>query len=227
MAAEVVLPILQSQNAEFHCQHSPHIILFCGVNGNGKTTTAGKLASKLHVEGKKVLLAACDTFRAAAVEQLRVWSERSGADLFHGAHGADPASVAFQAVQKAQLEGYDVLIIDTAGRLQNKQNLMDELGKITRVMKKLLPEAPHDSILVVDATTGQNALSQVELFTQSTPLTGLIVTKLDSTAKGGIIVNLVKKFSLPVFFVGVGEGIDDLAPFDPEGFVSALFDLEA
>lgn len=200
----------------------PQVILVCGVNGNGKTTTIGKLAKRYRQEGKKVMIAACDTFRAAAVEQLAVWAERAGVPLVQGAFQAEPASVAYMACEKALAEGVDVLLIDTAGRLQNKLNLMEELAKIVRVIKKILPEAPHNTLLVLDATTGQNAKSQVEIFTKLVQLTGLIITKLDGSAKGGIVVSLAEQFKLPIHAVGVGEGIEDLRPFEAEAFAKAL-----
>jgi fused signal recognition particle receptor len=222
LVAAVIVPILRCNSVVWEAKNCPHIMMFCGVNGSGKTTTVGKMAILLRDAGKKVLLVACDTFRAAAVEQLQVWSERSGAGFFCGAHDADPASVAFSALQKAQSEGYDVVMIDTAGRLQNKQNLMDELGKINRVINKVMPDAPHDTILVIDATNGQNVINQVEVFSQIVNITGMAITKLDSTARGGVIVRLSQKFSIPVLFAGVGEGDRDLVPFDIDAFVKAL-----
>jgi fused signal recognition particle receptor len=207
----------------FAITSKPHIILVCGVNGNGKTTTIGKLAKKFQDEGKKVLFAAADTFRAAAVEQLQVWADRVGTDCVTGAVNADPASVAFQAVEKAKSEGYDVVLIDTAGRLHNKTNLMEELQKIKRVINKQDEAAPHEIVLVLDATTGQNALSQVETFNQIIGLTGLIVTKLDGTAKGGVVVALADKFNLPIYAIGVGEQVEDLGDFSAEEFARALF----
>lgn len=205
--------------------HKPHVVLMCGVNGNGKTTTIGKIAHKLRLEGKSVMFAACDTFRAAAVEQLKVWADRSGAKFVSGEENADPASVAYKALEQAMAEGVDVLLVDTAGRLHNKQNLMDELGKIVRVMQKLDESVPHDSILVIDATTGQNAIAQVETFSKTVPLSGLIITKLDGTAKGGIVINITQKFKLPIYAIGVGEGIEDLNDFVPEEFAKAIVGL--
>jgi len=196
--------------------------MFVGVNGVGKTTSIGKLATKLKAEGKKVVLAAGDTFRAAAIEQLQVWGERAGAEVVTGPAGSDAAGLAFDALERARAEKADVLIIDTAGRLQNKAGLMAELEKIVRVMRKLDPSAPHAVLLVLDATTGQNAISQVEAFRASVPLTGLVMTKLDGTAKGGILVALASRFQLPVHFIGVGEGEDDLQEFDAEQFARAL-----
>ena len=203
-------------------EKKPFIVLIAGVNGTGKTTTIGKLASRLRREGLKVILAAGDTFRAAAIEQLNIWGERSGSRVVARMPGADSAGLAFEAVQQARDEGADVVLIDTAGRLQNKAGLMAELEKIVRVLKKLDPDAPHSAILVLDATTGQNALSQVEAFKNAIPLTGLIMTKLDGTAKGGILVALADRFGLPIHFIGVGESVDDLQIFDGQAFAKAL-----
>jgi fused signal recognition particle receptor len=200
----------------------PMVLLVCGVNGNGKTTTIGKLAAKYKSQGKKVMLAACDTFRAAAVEQLEIWANRTGCTLVKGESNADPASVAFKALEKAKAEGVDMLMIDTAGRLHNKTDLMDELAKIIRVIKKLDESAPHETLLVLDATTGQNALAQVETFKNLVQISGLIITKLDGTAKGGILLAIAKKYALPVYAIGVGEGIEDLNSFNPEDFAKAL-----
>ena len=197
--------------------NSPEIILVVGVNGNGKTTTIGKLAAQYQREGKNVTLAACDTFRAAAVEQLKMWAERTGAGFISGAENADPASVAFQAVEAAK--NCDILLLDSAGRLQNKTGLMDELIKITRVVK------PHQTIMVLDATTGQNAISQVQTFKEKVNVTGLIITKLDGSAKGGIVVALADQFGLPIHAIGVGEGIDDLQSFDANQFAASLLGL--
>jgi fused signal recognition particle receptor len=205
----------------------PQVVLVCGVNGTGKTTTIGKLANQAKGAGMRIVLAACDTFRAAAVEQLQVWGERNGVPVIRGREGQDPAGLAFDALQQAKARGADLLLIDTAGRLQNKQALMDELRKIVRVLKKVDPEAPHDVLLVLDATTGQNAHGQVEVFKDLVDLTGLVVTKLDGTAKGGVVVALARRFGLPVHAVGVGEGIDDLRPFEAEAFARALLGLEA
>lgn len=200
----------------------PHVILVVGVNGNGKTTTIGKLASHYTAEGKKVMLAAGDTFRAAAVEQLTQWAQRTGCPIVSGAHEADPASVAFQALDRAQAEGIDLLLIDTAGRLQNKANLMEELKKITRVLQKVNPDAPHHVLQILDATTGQNALSQVEAFREVANVTGLIITKLDGTAKAGIVVALADRFALPIHAIGVGEAVDDLQTFEANSFAMQL-----
>ncbi|HEX3674548.1 MAG TPA: signal recognition particle-docking protein FtsY [Rhizomicrobium sp.] len=202
--------------------HKPFVVLVAGVNGTGKTTTIGKMAKRLAQDGHKIVLAAGDTFRAAAIEQLQVWGRRTGAEVVSGAAGGDAAGLAFDALAKARQTGADVLLIDTAGRLQNKAGLMAELEKIARVVKKLDASAPHAVLLVLDATTGQNALSQVEAFKSAVPLTGLVMTKLDGTAKGGILVALADKFGLPVHYIGVGEGEDDLQPFDAASFAKAL-----
>lgn len=199
------------------------VILFVGVNGVGKTTTIGKMAHMFKSQGKKVLMAAGDTFRAGAIEQLETWGERVGVDVIKQQSGADPAAVMFDAVQAAKTRGVDILLCDTAGRLQNKVNLMEELNKIYRVIQREVPDAPHEVILVLDATTGQNALSQAKLFGDKTGLTGLVLSKLDGTAKGGIVVAIRQELSLPVKFVGLGEKMDDLQPFDSEQFVHALF----
>jgi fused signal recognition particle receptor len=200
----------------------PQVVLVVGVNGSGKTTTIGKLASQFRAAGKKVIIAAGDTFRAAAVEQLQVWGDRAGVPVLTAPEGSDPASLAFDAMTRAADEGYDLLMIDTAGRLQNRADLMEELAKIVRVIRKKDPEAPHNTLLVLDATTGQNAISQVEIFRKLADVSGLVMTKLDGTAKGGILVSLADKFGLPIHAIGVGEQIDDLAPFDPEEFAAAL-----
>ena len=200
----------------------PQVVLVVGVNGSGKTTTIGKLASQFRAAGKSVVIAAGDTFRAAAVEQLQVWGERAGVPVMTAPEGSDPASLAFDAMTRAEAEGADLLMIDTAGRLQNRTDLMEELAKIVRVIRKKDDSAPHNTLLVLDATTGQNALSQVELFRQTADVSGLVMTKLDGTAKGGVLVALADKFGLPIHAIGVGEQIDDLAPFDPEEFAVAL-----
>lgn len=200
----------------------PFVILVVGVNGNGKTTTIGKMAKLLHSAGYKVMLGAADTFRAAAVEQLKIWGERNGVPVITGAHEADPASVAFAAVEQGRAHGADVVLIDTAGRLHTKQNLMAELQKIVKVLGKLDADAPHAVIQVLDATTGQNAITQVEAFRQMVKVTGLVVTKLDGTAKAGVVVALAKKFGLPIHAIGVGEGIDDLKDFDARHFAENL-----
>jgi fused signal recognition particle receptor len=202
--------------------HKPHVILVVGVNGAGKTTTIGKLASQFRAEGRKVMLAAADTFRAAAIDQLGIWGERTGAHVVSGAVGGDAAGLVFDALGKAREEGADVLIVDTAGRLQNKEGLMEELAKIVRVLKKLDPSSPHDVLLVLDATTGQNALSQVDVFRERAGVTGLVMTKLDGTARGGILVAISAKHALPVHAIGVGESVDDLQPFDAGEFAQAI-----
>lgn len=203
----------------------PFVVLMVGVNGSGKTTTIGKLAAKFRAEGKSVMLAAGDTFRAAAIEQLRVWGERTGAEVVFGQQGADAAGLAFEALQKAKANGTDVLLVDTAGRLQNKQGLMDELAKVVRVIRKQDASAPHAALLVLDATVGQNAISQVEAFRETAGVTGLVMTKLDGTARGGILVALAAQFGLPVHFIGVGEGVEDLEPFSARDFARAVAGL--
>ncbi|MCB1476047.1 MAG: signal recognition particle-docking protein FtsY [Rhodobiaceae bacterium] len=203
----------------------PHVILVVGVNGSGKTTTIGKLAQKFARDGRKVMLAAGDTFRAAAIEQLKIWGERSGAPVVAGNTGADASGLAFDAMARARQEGSDVLLIDTAGRLQNKTDLMAELEKVIRVIGKQDPEAPHSVLLVLDATTGQNALTQAEIFTKIAGVTGIVMTKLDGTARGGILVAIAAKYALPVHFIGVGEGIDDLQPFEADEFAEAIAGL--
>ncbi len=200
----------------------PFVLLVVGVNGTGKTTTIGKLATKFRAEGKSVLVGAADTFRAAAVEQLAVWVHRAGADMVRQQEGADPAAVAFDTVQRGMARNYDVIIVDTAGRVQTDKGLMDELAKVRRVITKACPDAPHEVWQVVDGGTGQNAVVPVEKFREVAGTTGLIVTKLDGTAKGGVVLQLVKKFGLPIRYVGVGETLEDLMPFDAEAFVSSL-----
>ncbi len=203
----------------------PHVVLVVGVNGTGKTTTIGKLAAKLRAEGKSVVLAAGDTFRAAAIEQLKIWGERTGATVVSGAQGADAAGLAYDALETARDESADVLLIDTAGRLQNKDALMAELEKVIRVIRKVDPSAPHSVLLTLDATTGQNAVSQVDIFGKRAGVTGLVMTKLDGTARGGILVAIAAQYGLPVHFIGVGEGVDDLEPFAAEDFARALAGL--
>ncbi|MDV7142494.1 signal recognition particle-docking protein FtsY [Tropicimonas sp. TH_r6] len=205
----------------------PQVVLVVGVNGSGKTTTIGKLASQFRAAGKNVVIAAGDTFRAAAVEQLQVWGERAGVPVLTAPEGSDPASLAYDAMEQAQRDGADLLMIDTAGRLQNRADLMEELAKIVRVIRKKDPDAPHNTLLVLDATTGQNALSQVETFQKLSDVSGLVMTKLDGTARGGVLVALADKFGLPIHAIGVGEQIDDLQPFDPEEFAAALTGAEA
>jgi fused signal recognition particle receptor len=222
--AKEIAAILKPVERPFTIDRSktPFVVLVAGVNGTGKTTTIGKLSQSLTREGYKIVLAAGDTFRAAAIEQLQIWGLRTGADVVARAPGADAAGLAFDAVARARTTGADVVLIDTAGRLQNKAGLMAELEKIVRVLKKQDAGAPHAVLLVLDATTGQNALSQVEAFNATVPLTGLIMTKLDGTAKGGILIALADRFGLPVHFIGVGESADDLQPFGAEAFAKAL-----
>ncbi len=205
----------------------PQVVLVVGVNGSGKTTTIGKLASQFRAAGKSVVIAAGDTFRAAAVEQLQVWGERAGVPVMVAPQGSDPASLAFDAMTRAGAEGADLLLIDTAGRLSNRADLMEELSKIVRVIRKKDPTAPHNTLLVLDATTGQNALTQVEVFQKLSDVSGLVMTKLDGTAKGGVLVALADRFGLPIHAIGVGEQIDDLDAFDPEEFAAALVGLDA
>ncbi|HLC40982.1 MAG TPA: signal recognition particle-docking protein FtsY [Methylomirabilota bacterium] len=213
---------LEGSAASLSLDAHPSVWLLLGVNGSGKTTTVGKLAHMLRAEGKSVILAAADTFRAAAIEQLDEWGARAGAIVVKQQAGADPAAVVFDAVKAAGARQADALLIDTAGRLQTKVNLMEELAKLTRVIAKQLPGAPHERLMVLDATTGQNGLSQAKLFHQAVGLTGLVVTKLDGTAKGGIIVRIYQELGIPIKLIGVGERVDDLHPFDPKAFLSAL-----
>jgi len=203
----------------------PQVVLVVGVNGSGKTTTIGKLASQFRAAGKSVVIAAGDTFRAAAVEQLQVWGDRAGVPVMTAPEGSDPASLAYDALARAEADGADLLLIDTAGRLQNRADLMEELAKIVRVLRKRDPSAPHNTLLVLDATTGQNALSQVETFRRIADVTGLVMTKLDGTARGGVLVALADRFGLPIHAIGVGEQIDDLDAFDPQDFARALVGL--
>lgn len=203
---------------------SPFVVLVVGVNGTGKTTTIAKLAQRWKSEGKSVLLGAADTFRAAAIDQLQLWADRTGVPMVKHKTGSDPAAVAHDTVAAAKARGVDVVIIDTAGRLHNKSHLMQELSKIRRVVEKELPGAPHETLLVIDGTTGQNGVNQARAFLEAAQITGLVVTKLDGTAKGGVILSIMKQFDIPVKFVGVGESADDLLPFDPAAFVDALFD---
>ncbi len=201
----------------------PHIIMVVGVNGTGKTTTIGKLAAKYTAAGKKVLIAASDTFRAAAIEQLSIWAERANADIVSHRDGSDPAAVAYDAIEASSARGTDIVLVDTAGRLHTKVNLMEELKKIKRSISKKIPDAPHEILLVLDATTGQNALSQANIFDKELGVTGLVLTKLDGTARGGMVVSIYNKFKIPLRYIGVGESIEDLQDFDPKEFVNALF----
>jgi fused signal recognition particle receptor len=219
--APVAAPLAIDANAR------PFVILVIGVNGSGKTTTIGKLSARFRGEGRKVVLAAGDTFRAAAIEQLRIWGQRTGAEVIASTQGADSAALAYEALEKARAQAADVLIVDTAGRLQNKTALMGELEKVVRVMKKLDADAPHAVLLVLDATVGQNALSQVEVFAKTAGVTGLVMTKLDGTARGGILVAIAAKHRIPVHFIGVGEGVEDLSPFAAKDFAAAIAGLAA
>lgn len=202
---------------------TPHVILMVGVNGSGKTTSVAKIAKRYVDEGKKVLLAAGDTFRAAAIDQLAIWADRLGVDIVKSQPGSDPSAVLFDALTKAQSKGYDIVLADSAGRLQSKTDLMHELEKMNRVCKKVIPDAPHDVLLVLDSTTGQNALDQAMTFHEFTPLTGLVLTKLDGSAKGGIILSIYHKMGIPIRFIGIGEKAEDMIPFDPTAYVDSLF----
>jgi fused signal recognition particle receptor len=215
--------LIEEEEMELDLTHELNVILFVGVNGVGKTTTIGKLANRLKNEGKSVMLAAGDTFRAGAIDQLQVWGERSGVPVIRQGEGSDPAAVIYDAVQAAKARKVDVLICDTAGRLQNKINLMNELEKVKRVIEREIPGAPHEVLLALDATTGQNAMIQAKAFKQATDVSGIVLTKLDGTAKGGIVLAIKNELDLPVKFVGLGEKIDDLQPFDAEQFVYGLF----
>ena len=219
---EILTDAMDAGDTALKLDTVPSVILVVGVNGVGKTTTIGKLASRLTAEGKKVLLCAGDTFRAAAAEQLTVWAERAHCDIVRHEEGSDPAAVVFDSAAAAKARGTDVVIVDTAGRLHNKQNLMNELSKIRRVIDRELPEASVECLMVLDATTGQNGLIQAKVFTESARLTGIVLTKLDGTAKGGIVFAITSELGLPVKFIGVGEGVDDLMPFDARGFAEAL-----
>ena len=218
----ILTEILTVGEGTLDLERRPTVCLFIGVNGVGKTTTIGKLAARLKGEGLRVLMAAGDTFRAAAADQLTIWSERSGVDIVRQHEGADPAAVVFDALTAARARKADVVLVDTAGRLHNKQNLMNELNKISRVIDRELPDVSRETLLVLDATTGQNGLIQARQFKESAGLTGVVLTKLDGTAKGGIVIAIAKELGVPVKFIGVGEGIDDLMPFEPESFVEAL-----
>lgn len=220
---EILSKLLDSGDTSLKLNTKPSVILMVGVNGVGKTTTIGKLASSFAAEGKKVLLSAADTFRAAAAEQLSIWAERSGADFIRHEEGSDPAAVVFDSINAAKARGTDIIIIDTAGRLHNKQNLMNELSKIRRVVDRELPEADVETLMVLDATTGQNGLIQAQHFLESARISGIVLTKLDGTAKGGIVFAISEQLGVPVKYIGVGEGIDDLIPFDGRTFAEAFF----
>jgi fused signal recognition particle receptor len=223
--AAILAPVAQTWSPDR--ANRPHVVLVVGVNGSGKTTTIGKIAAALKAEGKSVMLAAGDTFRAAAVRQLEIWGERTGVAVVSGKEGADPAALAYEALEKARAADIDVLLIDTAGRLHNKADLMEELKKVVRVVKKLEPSAPHDTMLVLDATIGQNALQQVETFKSIVAVDKLVVTKLDGSAKGGVLVAIANRFATPTVLIGVGEGIDDLKSFDAKNFSDELLDIES
>ena len=224
VVADILLPVAHPLRID--AENRPHVILVVGVNGTGKTTTIGKIAHNLTSDGKSVVLAAADTFRAAAIDQLQIWGERAGATVVRRDVGTDPAAVAYEGLQTAQARNADVLLVDTAGRLQNKSNLMDELAKVARVLDKLDEGAPHDCLLVLDATTGQNVLQQVEVFSKVCNVSGLVMTKLDGTARGGVLVAVAERFSLPVHYIGIGEGIDDLQPFAAREFARAIAGLK-
>ncbi len=221
--AKIIASVINKKDAQQLCQDTPLVILMIGINGGGKTTSIGKLAHKLRQEGKTVMLAAADTFRAAAAEQLCIWGDRVGVNVVKHQEGADPSAVIYDAIQSAKAKNIDVLICDTAGRLQNKKNLMDELNKMNKVIGREYPEAARENLLVLDATTGKNAVSQVKEFGDVADITGIVLTKLDGTAKGGIVVTIADEFDLPVKFIGVGEGIDDLKEFDPVEFAEGIF----
>ncbi len=225
--AEILEPVARPLDAMARSGTGPQVILVVGVNGTGKTTTIGKLAQRLREQGKSVMMAAGDTFRAAAIEQLQLWGERTGATVVAQDTGTDPAAVAFDALERARAENVDVLLIDTAGRLHNKADLMAELEKVIRVLRKIDPAVPHEVLLVLDATTGQNAHAQVETFKELVAVSGLIVTKLDGSARGGVIVGLADRFGLPIYAIGVGEGADDLRPFTAQDFANSLLGLPA
>ena len=229
-AKEILFTIMREMVGDFeplHLENAPAVVLVIGVNGVGKTTSIGKMAAQLKSEGKRVLVAAADTFRAAAAEQLTVWCERAGVDIIKQAAGADPAAVVFDAIAAAKSRKADVLLIDTAGRLHNKKNLMNELAKINRIIDRELPDSSRETLLVLDATTGQNAVMQTKEFKEAASITGLVLTKLDGTAKGGIVFSIKRELNIPVKYVGVGEQIDDMQPFRPDEFTEALFDKES
>ena len=221
---EIMIGLVDKGERQVLCQESPLIVLMIGINGGGKTTTIGKLAHRLKSEGKSVMLAAADTFRAAAAEQLAIWGERNGVNVVKHQEGADPSAVIFDAIQSARAKNIDVLICDTAGRLQNKKNLMNELEKMNKIISREYPEASRETLLVLDATTGKNAVSQAKEFGDVADITGIVLTKLDGTAKGGIAITVADEFDMPVKFIGVGEGIEDLMAFDPAWFIGGIFD---
>ena len=222
--SEIISNILSENDNSLKLTTDPSVILVVGVNGAGKTTSIGKLAANFKAEGKKVLVAAADTFRAAAIEQLEEWTNRAGVDILKRPEGSDPASVAFDAAKKARVEGYDIVIVDTSGRLHTKKNLMDELGKIQRTVRKELPDADQEVLIVLDGTSGQNAVIQAKEFSKVTEMTGIILTKLDGTAKGGVVISICSELNIPVKFIGVGEKIDDLQVFDSKDFAKALLE---
>lgn len=221
-----LLKLGDSDPEPFDFSKKPYVIMVVGVNGVGKTTTVGKLAAMLNAQGKKVVIGAADTFRAAAVEQLAIWAERAGVDIVRQKMGSDPASVAYDTVRSALAKAADVVLVDTAGRLHNRIDLMNELTKIRNVMRKVVPDAPHEVLLVLDSTTGQNAFQQVKEFTKATDVTALAVTKLDGSAKGGVVVGIVDQFRIPIKFIGIGEGVDDLKLFDKKEFAQSLFSMD-
>lgn len=220
---KIIASLMDKQEAHGLCDKTPLVILMIGINGGGKTTSIGKIAYKLKKEGKTVMLAAADTFRAAAAEQLSIWADRVGINIVKHKEGADPSAVIYDAIQSAKAKNIDVLICDTAGRLQNKKNLMDELNKMNKVIGREFPDAARENLLVLDATTGKNAISQVQEFGETADITGIVLTKLDGTAKGGIVVTIADEFDMPVKFIGVGEGIEDLKEFDPKEFAEGIF----
>jgi fused signal recognition particle receptor len=226
LRAEILALLSRHARPAPAAEKTPHVIMVVGVNGVGKTTTIGKLAARFTARGRSVLIAAADTFRAAAVDQLAIWAERAGAGIIRHKHGTDPAAVAFDAVEAALARQVDVVIVDTAGRLHTQVNLMEEIKKVKRTIAKRLPEAPHEVLLVLDATTGQNALSQAQMFHEALGVTGIALTKLDGTAKGGIVIAICQAFNIPLQYIGIGESIEDLQDFDPEHFVEALFSAE-
>lgn len=224
MLKKIIVRLIDKEERQKLCDKTPLVILVIGVNGGGKTTTIGKIATKLKNEGKTVMLAAADTFRAAAAQQLCIWGERAGVPVVRHGEGADPSAVIFDAVASAKAKNTDVLICDTAGRLQSKKNLMNELEKMNKVISREFPEAARETLLVLDATTGKNAVSQAKEFGEVTDITGIVITKLDGTAKGGIAITIADEFDMPIKFIGVGEGMDDLKEFDPEDFAGGIFD---